>query len=90
VIVRSAPRHVEPAPHCEFNANKDSVEYLDTFRYLEHFENIADSESQPSPAPLPQTETYPSTGTLLSDYIGELWNSDTHGYHETNLQDNHY
>ena len=34
----------EPAQCREFNTNKDSVEDLDVFPYLQHVENITDSE----------------------------------------------
>jgi hypothetical protein len=62
---------------------------VDAFPYLEHFENIADTESQPPPL-LPQTEIYPYAGTPLIDYIAEPWERDTQRCLETNLYNNPY
>jgi hypothetical protein len=91
LTIRSPPRRVEPSRRREFNANKNSVEHLDAFPYLEHVETITDSESQqPPPPPLPGTETFPGAGAPLSDNIAGLWESDTHGCLGTNLQNNPY
>jgi hypothetical protein len=86
----SVPRCVEPTRRREFDAYKGSVEHLDAFPYLGQVENIADSESQPPPPLLLQTEIYPSASTLLINYIAEQWEPDALGCLETNLQNNSY
>ena len=88
--IRRVPRRVEHAQRREFNTNTDSVEDLDMFAYLEHGENIADSESQPPPPPLPQTEANPGAGAPLSDYIAEPWERDAQHCLETDLQNKPY
>jgi len=90
MTIRSAPRRVELAQRREFNGDKNSVKDFDPVPYLEYVEKIADSESQPSPPPLPQTETYSGTGAPLSNYIAELRESDAHSCLDTNLQHNPY
>jgi hypothetical protein len=76
LTVCSVAQRVEPTQRRGFNANKDSAKDLDAFPYLEQVENIADSESQPPPPPLPQMETYPGAGAPLSDYIAVPWERD--------------
>jgi hypothetical protein len=90
VTVLSAPRRLEPAQHRQFNGNKDSVEGLDAFPYLELVENITDLESQPPPSLLPRMETYPGAGALMSEYIAQPWERDAQVCLETNLQINLY
>jgi len=90
LTIRSAPRRVDPAQRRESSANKDSVEDLDAFDYLEYVENIADSETEPSPPPPARKETYPGAGSPLSSFIAELWERGAHGCPETNLQNNPY
>jgi hypothetical protein len=80
LTVLSAPRHLEPTQRREFNGNKDSVEDLHGFSYLDQLEHITDSESQPPPTALPGSETYPGAGAPLSDYIAEPWECDTQGF----------
>ena len=81
---------LNPTQHLDFNTNKDSVEDLHVFPYLEHLETSAFSDSQPPPPPLPRTETYPGAGGRRSDYIGEPWERNAQGFLETNLQNNPY
>jgi len=88
VTIHSAPQRVEPAQCHDFNAKKDSVKDLDVFPYLKHIENIADSESQSPPPPLPRTDTY--SGSALIDCIAERWQRHAQGCLETNLQINPY
>ena len=68
--------------------NKDSVEDLDAFPYLEHVENIADSETQSQPPPQRRRVIYP--GALLMNFIAEPWERDVQGCLETNLHNNPY
>jgi len=90
LTIRSAPRHLEPAQHHEFNASKDSVEELDVFPCLKHLDNITDLEFQPPPPPSPPTEPYPSAGAQRSIYIAAPWEHDAQGCLETNLQHTPY
>jgi hypothetical protein len=63
---------------------------LDAFPYLEHVETIAESESQPPPPLLPQTETYTGAGAPRCNYIAAQWECEAQGFLETNLQNNLY
>jgi hypothetical protein len=90
LTIYCAPRHVQAAYLLQFNTNKDSVEDLVAFRYLEPTENIPDWESQIPPPALPQTENYPGAGAPLSEFIAEPWERDTQRCLETNLQNNPY
>jgi len=90
MTICSTPRCIEPAQRRELNAIKDSVEGLDTIPYLEHFENIADSQSPPPPPPLPRTEIYPGAGAWLINFFAGPWEHDAQGCLETNLQNNPY
>lgn len=58
--------------------------------YFESAENIADLKSVPLRASQPLTETYPSIGPPLSDYIAAPWVCDTQVCLETNVQENPY
>jgi hypothetical protein len=89
LTIRSAPQRVEPTQHREFNVNKDSVEDLDVFPYLEHVENIVPSMSH-QPPPVPRMAIYPNASAPLIDYIAEPWERNSQGCLETNLQNNHY
>jgi len=60
------------------------------FPYLQQVQNIADSQCQPPPPPLPRTATNPSCSALLSKYIAEPWERNTQGDLQTNLQINPY
>jgi hypothetical protein len=84
------PPRVEPTQLCTFKANTDSVEVLHGFCYLDHIENITDSESQPPPAIVLQTDTNPGACALLSNSIAEPWQRHSQGCLETKLHINPY
>jgi len=63
---------------------------LDACPYLEHVENIADSEFQRPLPPLLRTETFPSTSALLSDSIAEPGECNALSCLEKNLQNKPY
>jgi hypothetical protein len=71
LTVYTTPRRVDRTQRREFNGNNDLVKDVHTFPYLEHFEHIIDSESDPPLPPLSQTETHTCAGTPLSDYIAK-------------------
>jgi len=89
-LFAAQPDALNPAQCRGFNTIKDSVDDLDAFPYLEHVENIADSESQPPPTPLQRTETYPGPEAPLNDYIADPWERNAQGCLEMNLQNNCY
>jgi hypothetical protein len=90
LTVRRAPQCIEATHRPDINTNKDSFENVDAFPYLEHLEHFADLESKPPPPPLPWTDTYPSAGAPLSDYIAHPLEYDAQGFLETNLQHKPY
>jgi len=90
MTVHSVLRCIVPVKHCEFNVNKDSVEDLNAFPYLEHLEHIAELECQMPPPPLPRTEAFPGGDAPLRDCISDPWEYYAQGFPETNLQHNLY
>jgi hypothetical protein len=58
--------------------------------YLEHVENIADSEFQLLPLALPHIVIYPGPSTPLINSIAEQWECDAQCCLEMNLQYNTY
>jgi len=66
LTIHSAPQCIQPAHLYELNVNKDSVQDLEMFPYLEQVEIIADLETKPPPS-LQRTKTYPATGALQID-----------------------
>jgi hypothetical protein len=88
--VHSAHQGVEPAQRREFNANKNSVDNLDAFPYLELHEHIPYSKYQLPPPSWSRTETCPGAGALLSAYIAGPLECNPLGYLEMNLQNNPY
>ena len=78
-----------PRPR-EFNANKDPVEDLCAYPYIEHLENIEESTTDKTPPPQPWTETYPNAGAPLVDYIPQKSECDADGCLEDNLRNNPY
>jgi hypothetical protein len=63
---------------------------LDAFPHHEHLEHITDSETQPPPPPLPQTESNLGASAVLSTYIAESLVHDSQDFFKTNLQNNPY
>ena len=90
LTICSAPGRVEPAQRHALNGNKDSVEDLDPFPYLEQVENISDSESEPPPPPLPRADIYSVTGTSVINCIAETCERHAQGCLETNLHNTLY
>jgi len=90
LTIRSSPRCVEPAQHRVFNTNKNSLEDLDVLHYLEHLENVADSQSQSPLPPQLRTESFAGAGAPRSHYIAGPWERNTQSCLKTNLQYNPY
>jgi hypothetical protein len=85
-MICSEPQCIEPALYLEFNDNKDFLEDLEAFPYLELVEHIADSQFQPPISPLPWMDVHPVTAALLSKYFAVLSQRDTQGCLDITLQ----
>jgi hypothetical protein len=90
LAVRSVPQCVDATQGGDLNTNKDSVEDLDVYPYLEHIETIADTESQPYSPPQLHTDTYPGAGAPLCKSIAYPWEPDAQGFLQMYLQNNAY
>lgn len=86
LTIPSAHQPIELAQHDEFPTDNDSVDELDRFPFLEHVKNGSNSVAQPLPPPLPLTEFCCRASALVSDYFAVLWESNSQGSLETNLQ----
>lgn len=71
LTIYSVPGCVKCAQYREINVNNNLVEELDALPNLNHFENLTESESQPSLLPLSRRAIYPGDGILLSNYPAE-------------------
>jgi len=88
--VCTAPRSVQSAQPPEFNANNNSVEDLDQFRYFEYAENIAASMTYQARPPLLCKETFPGVWAPLTNYSAQLFEHNTQSFLERNWQNNSY